>query len=229
MKEKDICMDCIHKLNKTDGKIDCDVFGLMSIPIKYCGYFELPKNYGEIMAKRSMELLNNMIHDIVNGNQEKLDSHHFNEPFIKSVKDREKQKSIETNDLNQLFDLKKEEDLLSEKIKQVSVYDGEHRYYRVQYEITDNLLKEVLQDFTIKNRIAYYELYYKGVDYETITDGFFDYHMNKQFCDPEDYSDHEKKVILELYNETDEKKKMVFQVFKTRTPLKIMVEIIREE
>ena len=118
---------------------------------------------------------------------------------------------------------------LCEKVKQVSVFDKQHKYYKVQYEITDKILKEVLQNFTIKNRIYYYELYYKGVDYETITDGFFDYHINKQFCDPEGFSDHEKKVILELYNETDEKRKMIFQVYKTQAPLKMMVEIIEKE
>lgn len=60
----------------------------------------LPLDFGETQAKKSMEQLNNTIHDILYGDQEKLDSYHFNEPFIKSVKDREKQKSIEINDLN---------------------------------------------------------------------------------------------------------------------------------
>ena len=64
----------------------------------------LPLDFGETQAKKSMEPLNNTIHDILYGDQEKLDSYQFNEHFIKSVKDREKQKSIEINDLNQLFD-----------------------------------------------------------------------------------------------------------------------------
>lgn len=64
----------------------------------------LPLDFGETQAKKSMESLNNTIHDILYEDQEKDDSYHFNEPFIKSVKDREKQKSIEINDLNQLFD-----------------------------------------------------------------------------------------------------------------------------
>lgn len=65
----------------------------------------LPLDYGETQAKKTMERLENTIHDILHGDQEKLDSYHFTEPFIKSVKDREKQKSIEINDLNQLFEM----------------------------------------------------------------------------------------------------------------------------
>lgn len=60
-------------------------------------------DFGETQAKKSMEQLNNTIHDILYEDQEKSDSYH--ESFIKSVKDREKQKSIEINDLNQLDEL----------------------------------------------------------------------------------------------------------------------------
>ncbi len=56
----------------------------------------LPLDFGETRAKKSMEPLNNTIHDILYGDQKKLDSYHFNEHFIKSVKDREKQKSIKS-------------------------------------------------------------------------------------------------------------------------------------
>ncbi len=65
----------------------------------------LPVNFGEIQAKKSMESLNNIIDDILQGDQEDSDdSYQFNESFIKTIKDREKQKSIEITDLNQLFE-----------------------------------------------------------------------------------------------------------------------------
>lgn len=52
----------------------------------------LPLDFGEIQAKKAMKPLNNTIHDILYGDQEKLDFYHFNEHFVKSVKDREKTK-----------------------------------------------------------------------------------------------------------------------------------------
>lgn len=65
----------------------------------------LPVNFGEIQAKKSMESLNNIIDDILHEDQEDSDdSYQFNESFIKTIKDREKQKSIEITDLNQLFE-----------------------------------------------------------------------------------------------------------------------------
>lgn len=58
----------------------------------------LPVNFGEIQAKKSMESLNNIIDDILQGDQEDSDdSYPFNESFIKTIKDREKQKSIENH------------------------------------------------------------------------------------------------------------------------------------
>lgn len=65
----------------------------------------LPVNFGEIQAKKSMESLNQIINDILHEDQEDSDdSYQFNESFIKTIKDREKQKSIEITDLNQLFE-----------------------------------------------------------------------------------------------------------------------------
>lgn len=63
----------------------------------------LPVDFGEKEAKKSMKSLNNIIDDILHGDHE--DSNEaFNESFIKTIKDREKQKSIEITDLNQLFE-----------------------------------------------------------------------------------------------------------------------------
>lgn len=64
----------------------------------------LPMNFGESQAKKSMEPLNNTIHDILYGDQDDLDSYEFNESFIKNIKDTEKEESIEIADLNQLFE-----------------------------------------------------------------------------------------------------------------------------
>lgn len=65
----------------------------------------LPVNFGETQAKKSMESLNQIINDILHEDQEDSnDSDQFNESFIKSIKNSEKQKSIEITDLNQLFE-----------------------------------------------------------------------------------------------------------------------------
>lgn len=65
----------------------------------------LPVNFGETQAKKSMESLNQIINDILHEDQEDSnDSNQFNESFIKSIKNSEKQKSIEITDLNQLFE-----------------------------------------------------------------------------------------------------------------------------
>lgn len=64
----------------------------------------LPVNFGETQAKKSMESLNQMINDILHEDQEDSnDSYKYNESFIKSIKNTEKQESIEIKDLNQLF------------------------------------------------------------------------------------------------------------------------------
>ena len=64
----------------------------------------LPVNFGETQAKKSMESLNQIINDILYEDQEDSnDSGQFNESFIKSIKNTEKQESIEIKDLNQLF------------------------------------------------------------------------------------------------------------------------------
>lgn len=65
----------------------------------------LPVDFGEKEAEKSMESLNKKVNDILQGDQEDSDdSYQFNESFIKTIKDREKQKSIEITDLNQLFE-----------------------------------------------------------------------------------------------------------------------------
>lgn len=64
----------------------------------------LPVNFGETQAKKSMESLNQIINDILHeGQEDSNDSDKYNESFIKTIKAREKQKSIEITDLNQLF------------------------------------------------------------------------------------------------------------------------------
>ena len=64
----------------------------------------LPVNFGETQAKKSMESLNQIINDILHEDQEDSnDSDQFNESFIKSIKNTEKQESIEIKELNQLF------------------------------------------------------------------------------------------------------------------------------
>lgn len=67
---------------------------------------DLPSDFGKLQAQKSMESLNSTIHDILFGNQDDLDSYQaldsyqFNERFIKSIKNREKQKSYEIKDLD---------------------------------------------------------------------------------------------------------------------------------
>lgn len=64
----------------------------------------LPVNFGEKEAEKSMESLNQIINDILHEDQEDSnDSDKYNESFIKSIKNSEKQKSIEIKELNQLF------------------------------------------------------------------------------------------------------------------------------
>lgn len=64
----------------------------------------LPLDFGEKEAEKSMESLNKIINDILHEDQEDSnDSDKYNESFIKSIKNTEKQKSIEIKELNQLF------------------------------------------------------------------------------------------------------------------------------
>lgn len=64
----------------------------------------LPVDFGEKEAEKSMESLNQIINDILHEDQEDSnDSDKYNESFIKSIKNTEKQESIEIKDLNQLF------------------------------------------------------------------------------------------------------------------------------
>ena len=64
----------------------------------------LPVDFGEKEAEKSMESLNKIINDILHEDQEDSnDSDKYNESFIKSIKNTEKHESIEIKDLNQLF------------------------------------------------------------------------------------------------------------------------------
>lgn len=63
----------------------------------------LPLDFGEIQAKKSMESLNKTINEILSEEDDILDSHEFKDSFVKSVKDRENQKSVELDNLDELF------------------------------------------------------------------------------------------------------------------------------
>lgn len=64
----------------------------------------LPLDFGEKEAEKSMESLNQIINELLQETQEDShDSDQVNESFIKSIKNTEKQESIEIKDLNQLF------------------------------------------------------------------------------------------------------------------------------
>lgn len=64
----------------------------------------LPLDFGKIQAKKSMESLNNTINKILCEEENMPDSYEFKESFVKSVKDRENQESIELKNLDELFD-----------------------------------------------------------------------------------------------------------------------------
>lgn len=63
----------------------------------------LPLDFGEIQAKKSMESLNKTINEILSEEDDIPDSYEFKDSFVKSVKDRENQKSVELDNLDELF------------------------------------------------------------------------------------------------------------------------------
>ena len=64
---------------------------------------DLPLDFGEVQARKSMESLNNIINEILSEEGDIPDSYEFKDSFVKSVKDRENQKSVELENLDELF------------------------------------------------------------------------------------------------------------------------------
>ena len=79
----------MNKLVEKDGS----VMGVGSLPI----------DEGELRVKKTMKPLNNTIHEILCGDDDNLDSYEFNDRFVQSIKDRQKQELYEINDLDDLF------------------------------------------------------------------------------------------------------------------------------
>ena len=72
---------------------------------------DLPLDFGEVQAKKTMESLIKTINEILSEEDDIPDSYEFKGSFVKSVKDRENQKSVELGNLDELFSVKQGENM----------------------------------------------------------------------------------------------------------------------